>query len=224
VRTTSRRGGPSGSQGPRSSSHRRSRAPVGARQAWAQLDEEPGKRSMPTPVVAERRARGTRPRATPLTRCPRARRARWARPRGSGPLGRRRRRRCPRPAARARVLRVEQVLRDGPRRRDAGGRVEVVEGAVSSKRSITPRKSASGRSATRLGRRRTEGGADLLEHAVEVGALAVELVDHDDAWQAELFGRPPGVEVWAAPRRCAHDNHGQLDGRQRERHLVAKSA
>jgi hypothetical protein len=117
------------------------------------------------------------------------------------------------------------VLRDGALVAvTRGGRVEVVEGGrvveevdhAAKVRLLADRQLDWGDAGT-------EGGADLLEHAVEVGALAVELVDHDDAWQAELFGRPPGVEgLGGHPVGGAHDNHGQLDGRQRERHLVGE--
>jgi hypothetical protein len=69
--------------------------------------------------------------------------------------------------------------------------------AVSPSRSITPWKSASARSAARPAPPRRRRPADLGQGAVEVGPLAVELVDDDHPRQAQRAAARQASSVWA---------------------------
>ena len=65
-----------------------------------------------------------------------------------------------------------------------------------------------------------EGGAELLEHTVEVGPLLVLLVDEDHAGHAQLGAAPPqhlGLDL--DPLDGAHHEDGQVGDRQRRLHL-----
>ncbi len=68
-----------------------------------------------------------------------------------------------------------------------------------------------------------EGLADLGQGAVEVGPLAVELVDDDDPGHPELRGGPPGVlGLRLHTVGGADDDHGQVDVGQRGHHLAGE--
>ena len=66
----------------------------------------------------------------------------------------------------------------------------------------------------------TEGLSDVGQRAVEVGALAVQLVDHDHPGQAESGSGPPGIlglGLHAVGR--ADDDHRQVDVGEGGHHL-----
>ena len=68
-----------------------------------------------------------------------------------------------------------------------------------------------------------EAGPDVGQGAVEVGSLAVELVDHDDPGQPQPGRRPPGIlGLGLHAVGGAHHDDGQVDVGQGGEHLAGE--
>ena len=131
-----------------------------------------------------------------------------------------------------RVLLVDQVVGDGAL--VPGGRHGAVDGGAGGLRVVVGGRVVEqvddavevGLVADRqLDRRHAgaEGLADLLQRAVEVGPLPVQLVDDDDPGQVHLRRRPPGVlGLGLHAVGGADHHHGQVDVGQGGDHLTGE--